>query len=233
MRLNKALTLLATTSLVTAAATGSNSRLESKSRGQYSGLLSLLCDTRLKTLVGACYYHDHQNNNSNNNHGPAKDNFHAHLVSKYADHMLLRFNISTASEQDAFYSAVDTLLLDVWSVTRDHTDVRVRAGDVKALLGMLPTSLHDAHTVLSHDLSGHVSGTYPDTFKQQFQTQAAAYSDVHVNQLAASDDLFFRDYQPLPVCCPPPSHSLSFPLLPSPSFPSSLLYTTPVPHACY
>ncbi|KKA28028.1 hypothetical protein TD95_005030 [Thielaviopsis punctulata] len=192
MRLNRALTLLATSVIATAAASGADSRIDSKSHRQSSALFSLLCGTPLKSLVGAC-----------NDHSSATASFHTRLASKYADHMLLRFNISSASEHDAFYSAIDTLLLDVWSVTKSHADVRVRAGHVKALMGLLPATLVDSHKVLSHDLSAHVSGTYPDKFKQLFQAQdaaaAAGYSDAHIERLATSDDLFFRDYQPLPV----------------------------------
>ena len=69
--------------------------------------------------------------------GPDKPNFRpstsqlpATLLAKYGGDVVLRFNLTTASEEKALAEAADTLFLDVWEFTNDWADVRLRGDDV-------------------------------------------------------------------------------------------------------
>ncbi|KAL1898954.1 putative metallocarboxypeptidase ecm14 [Ceratocystis pirilliformis] len=118
--------------------------------------------------------------------------------------MLLRFKISTAEEHKAFYDAANALLLDVWSVSSGHADVRVRSNDVKSLIGLLPETMQHGISTLSHDLSENIANTYPKAFLDQLRLSqnrntAVSYSESVVTAITATNEVFFQDYQPLPA----------------------------------
>ena len=50
--------------------------------------------------------------------------------------MVLRFNISSASEAEALVDAIDVLILDVWEFTADWADIRL-SKDIVSPKGIL------------------------------------------------------------------------------------------------
>ena len=51
-------------------------------------------------------------------------------MSQYAGDIVLRFNLTTSVEGSALLEASQVLLLDVWSSTREHVDIRLPERDV-------------------------------------------------------------------------------------------------------
>ena len=51
-------------------------------------------------------------------------------MSQYAGDIVLRFNLTTQVEGSALLEASQVLLLDVWSSTREHVDIRLPERDV-------------------------------------------------------------------------------------------------------
>ena len=52
------------------------------------------------------------------------------LLAKYGGDVVLRFNLSTSSEERALAEAADTLFLDVWEFTGNWADIHLREDDV-------------------------------------------------------------------------------------------------------
>lgn len=57
--------------------------------------------------------------------------------SRYAEDIVLRFNLSTQAEGMALVEASQVLFLDVWSSTREHVDIRLSERDVSLLLSCI------------------------------------------------------------------------------------------------
>lgn len=130
---------------------------------------------------------------------------------RYSKQTVIRFSVTTADEERALAEATNRLFLDVWAFN-NHTgavDIRLNKEDVSSLLTLLPESLHHAFSPLIPDLAVAVQDTYP---------KAAAAKSAAVEQLSAFtsggststtgmaavlsaglDNVFFQDYQPLPV----------------------------------
>jgi hypothetical protein len=51
-------------------------------------------------------------------------------LSQHSDDVVLRFTIKTDSEREKFMEASQVLFLDVWSITKDHIDVRIAKASV-------------------------------------------------------------------------------------------------------
>jgi len=58
------------------------------------------------------------------------------VVSQYAGDVVLRFTLKTPEEIKALAEASNILLLDVWSTTKTHADIRIAEADV--CLALLP-----------------------------------------------------------------------------------------------
>ena len=130
------------------------------------------------------------------------------VLARYGGDVVLRFNISSAEEVTALAEAVHVLFLDVWEFNSDWVDIRLSKDVVPSLLGLLPPSLHHAHTPLMHDLAQAIFESYPSlTFDEPLSRPqdppARPFSPVL--QPSSSTDqtnIFFRDYQPLSVIIP-------------------------------
>ncbi|EFX01293.1 hypothetical protein CMQ_6235 [Grosmannia clavigera kw1407] len=130
---------------------------------------------------------------------------------RYSKQTVIRFIVSTAAEEFALAEATSRLFLDIW-VFNNHTgtvDVRLNKEDVPSLLTLLPESLHYAFSPLIPDLAVAVQDTYPkvagaksaavaqlSAFTSGGSTSAAGVGAVLGTGL---DNVFFQDYQPLPV----------------------------------
>lgn len=128
------------------------------------------------------------------------------LRGRYADHIVVRFNVSAPDEEAALAGAADRLFLDVWAVTPDFVDVRIRKDYVGPLLKLLPLSLRTSYSVLISDLAAAAWATYPTSRagRDAFGQGSGASEPVPLRQYPDSvDNVFFRDYQPLPVGLPP------------------------------
>ena len=76
---------------------------------------------------------------------------------------------------------------------------------VPSLLGLLPRSLHTAHTLLMYDLSQAILDSYPSLASghhSQSREQPSAPFDSRSRSLSLEDNVFFRQYQPLSVIVP-------------------------------
>lgn len=129
------------------------------------------------------------------------------LRARYGGDVVLRFKIKTANEARALAEAADTLYLDVWQYADDWVDIRVAKDVVEPLLGLLPTSLHNAHSPLMHDLAQTIFESYPaGSIGQQtsmpFNDHQGFTSSLNRGTTNDGKELFFKDYQPLSVMMP-------------------------------
>ncbi|RPB18496.1 hypothetical protein L211DRAFT_796656 [Terfezia boudieri ATCC MYA-4762] len=119
-------------------------------------------------------------------------------MSKYTGDIVLRFNLTTQAEGKALVEASQVLLLDVWSSTKEHVDLRLAERDVPSLLGLLPNTLQHAHARLMPDLGRAVQETFPGARKP--------FSDQTLEEISKEkvdgSNIFFQDYQPLSVIVP-------------------------------
>ncbi|KFY48752.1 hypothetical protein V495_01059 [Pseudogymnoascus sp. VKM F-4514 (FW-929)] len=136
------------------------------------------------------------------------------LLAKYGGDVVLRFNITTVEEEAALAEAADTLFLDVWEFTNNWADIRLAEDDVPSLLGLLPKSLHNAYSNLMPSLARSIYQSYPSLALSSntppFLPPAGPNSfdpSIHkittdIRKSDATDNIFFRDYQPLSVIIP-------------------------------
>lgn len=117
---------------------------------------------------------------------------------QYTDELVLRFNVSTTDEETALADAAARLFLDVWSFTSDYVDIRLHADEVGPLLGLLPKSLRSSQSTLIPDLAAAVYQSLPE-YGTPHHAQPHSGSNLLVNTPTAGDNVFFQDYQPLPV----------------------------------
>ncbi|PWW71847.1 hypothetical protein C7212DRAFT_231458 [Tuber magnatum] len=141
-----------------------------------------------------------------NRHGRRRENQRylsetAKVVSQYVGDVVLRFTLKTPEEMKALAEASNILLLDVWSTTKTHADIRIAEADacpsllpiaegIPPLLDLLPASLQHSHVRLMRDLSQTARDTYPG---------ASPGSRYHGQTPDGVQNLFFEDYQPLDV----------------------------------
>ncbi|KFY82237.1 hypothetical protein V500_10701 [Pseudogymnoascus sp. VKM F-4518 (FW-2643)] len=152
-----------------------------------------------------------ENGQPTSNRRPLSAQLPATLLAKYGGDVVLRFNITTEEEEAALAEAADILFLDVWEFTNNWADIRLAEDDVPSLLGLLPKSLHNAYSNLMPSLAQSIYQSYPSlAFTPQFPTSQSGssftpsvhkISDVH-KTTPATDNIFFRDYQPLSVIIP-------------------------------
>ncbi|KAH6603342.1 hypothetical protein Trco_008117 [Trichoderma cornu-damae] len=117
--------------------------------------------------------------------------------SRYANELVLRFNVTTAVEEAALAEAAARLFLDVWAFTSDFVDIRLHADEVAPLLGLLPRSLQLSQTTLIPDLAAAVYQSMPSAGERTVAPDGVAWALSEPPRSA--DNLFFQDYQPLPV----------------------------------
>ncbi|CEJ94584.1 hypothetical protein VHEMI10104 [[Torrubiella] hemipterigena] len=118
------------------------------------------------------------------------------LRQRYANEVVLRFNVSSTHEAKALSESSSQLFLDIWSVAEDYIDIRLHTDEVGPLLGLLPASLQSSHTTLISDLALAVYKGIPHD-EPKFPTEV----NIKLASLSSSaiDNLFFQDYQPLDV----------------------------------
>ncbi|KAF8466591.1 hypothetical protein BDZ91DRAFT_724624 [Kalaharituber pfeilii] len=126
----------------------------------------------------------------------AQTYFGSSLMTKYAGDIVLRFNLTTQAEALALVEASQVLFLDVWSATKEHVDIRIPERDVPSLLGLLPNSLQHAHTRLLPDLGRAAQDTFPGAQKPFANPLLEDTARIVTN------NIYFRDYQPLSVIVP-------------------------------
>ena len=117
---------------------------------------------------------------------------------QYTDELVLRFNVSTTDEETALADAAARLFLDVWSFTSDYVDIRLHADEVGPLLSLLPKSLRSSQSTLIPDLAAAVYQSLPE-YGAPHHAEPRSGSPLLVNTPTAGDNVFFQDYQPLPV----------------------------------
>lgn len=118
------------------------------------------------------------------------------LRQRYANEIVLRFNISSTDEARSLSESSSQLFLDIWTVAEDYIDVRLHTDEVGPLLGLLPPSMQSAHTTLISDLALAVYKSLPHA-PRKFPTE----NELKKASLSSStvDNIFFQDYQPLDV----------------------------------
>lgn len=111
--------------------------------------------------------------------------------SQYDDDMVLRFNFTSPREKKAFVHAAETLVLDVWRLSKASADVRIAKSRYKDFLRILPKCLRKttAHSVMIEDLQHAVISTFPMASNELVFTQ-----DDNVHTQA---EMFFKDYRDL------------------------------------
>ncbi|KAM7194793.1 hypothetical protein V8F20_007813 [Naviculisporaceae sp. PSN 640] len=127
----------------------------------------------------------------------------AALPDQYRDSIVVRFNITNPEEGKTLSKVVIELSADVWAVTPEFVDIRVRNLNKVGLnkfLRLLPSSLRQP-TVLIPDLAAAVANTFPCQSANSFTADSppTPTDSVVPNRLDGVSDLFFREYQPLAV----------------------------------
>ncbi|KAI1487539.1 hypothetical protein F5X96DRAFT_649549 [Biscogniauxia mediterranea] len=124
----------------------------------------------------------------------------------YENQVVIRFNVSTRQHEVALRKAIDQMLLDVWDFTANYTDIRLEGRRIRPLLGILPQSLQNNHSILIPDLARVVAATYPSNAPPvpaiHFLSNTRGITparDVALPKRQGVDDVFFHDYQPLSV----------------------------------
>ncbi|KAI0377407.1 hypothetical protein F5Y04DRAFT_264192 [Hypomontagnella monticulosa] len=125
---------------------------------------------------------------------------------RYENEVVIRFNVSTDTHEAVLRKAIDQMLLDVWDFTDNYTDIRLEARRIRPLMGILPPSLQDNHSILIPDLARAVAATYPSNAPARTIGQSlpsyrgiTPANDVPSPKRQGVDDIFFHDYQPLSV----------------------------------
>lgn len=120
------------------------------------------------------------------------------LRAQYTNELVLRFNVTTTDEEAALADAAIRLFLDVWSFNDDFVDIRLHADEIAPLLGLLPKSLRSSHSTLIPDLAAAVYQSRPE-YGTPRHAEPRAASPLLITTPTAGDNVFFQDYQPLPV----------------------------------
>ncbi|KAK2612917.1 putative metallocarboxypeptidase ecm14 [Conoideocrella luteorostrata] len=124
------------------------------------------------------------------------------LRARYANELVLRFNVTTPQDEAALAAAAARLFLDVWAFTDDFVDIRLHHDEVSPLLGLLPPSLQTAQTPLISDLASAIYNSLPSR-NTSYDPEMSVKIDQALFSVSASvsatEQLFFQDYQPLPV----------------------------------
>ncbi|KAG2160429.1 hypothetical protein VTO58DRAFT_105149 [Aureobasidium pullulans] len=126
---------------------------------------------------------------------------------KHSGDVVVRFNISNSQDATSLADAADTLFLDLWEYTDDWVDIRLQGDLLPSLLGLLPSSLHRAHSLLMDDFSLQhaISDTYPSSRSARLlQPNSPTHHSAFGPKLgtSSSENIFFNDYQPLSVIQP-------------------------------
>ncbi|KAJ5084130.1 hypothetical protein NUU61_008709 [Penicillium alfredii] len=121
----------------------------------------------------------------------------SNVYDRYGNDVVLRFHLDHPDEAQALSSASQVLLLDVWAVTSNYVDIRLADAMIPSLLELLPTSLRTAYTPLMDDLAEMIYATYPKRPHAPLDFESGIVSGGR--RTAVSGDLFFREYQPLPI----------------------------------
>lgn len=110
---------------------------------------------------------------------------------QYDDDMVLRFNFTSPREKKAFVHAAETLVLDVWRLSKASADVRIAKSRYKDFLRILPKCLRKqgSHRVMIEDLQHAVISTFPMASNELVLSQD---SNVHTTA-----EMFFKDYRDL------------------------------------
>lgn len=126
----------------------------------------------------------------------------------YEDEVVVRFNLTEPHEEMAIADAVDRLYKDVWSHGSGYVDIRMHKDDIAPFVSLLPASLWSSYATLIPDLASLVFHSYPPKYLSEgyLDLPGEVYS-LSGRQLPAAygDNVFFEDYQPLPVSFPAPS----------------------------
>lgn len=110
---------------------------------------------------------------------------------QYEDDIVLRFNFTSLREKKAFVHAAETLVLDIWRLSKSSADVRISKARYKDLLRILPKCLRkpSSHRVMIDDLQRAVISTFPMANNEMKITK-----DSNVHTVA---EMFFKDYRDL------------------------------------
>ncbi|KAG6037300.1 hypothetical protein E4U41_005224 [Claviceps citrina] len=124
------------------------------------------------------------------------------LRAKYANEIVLRFNVTTSQDETTLAAAANRLFLDVWAFSDGFVDIRLHRDEVAPLLSLLPSPLRSSQTPLIPDLALAVYGSLP-LYNHTYDDDDVYHSATALVSVPPStsdeDHLFFQDYQPLPV----------------------------------
>ncbi|KAG5949011.1 hypothetical protein E4U53_006080 [Claviceps sorghi] len=123
------------------------------------------------------------------------------LRAKYGNQIVLRFNVTTSEDGNILAAAANQLFLDVWAFSNNFVDVRLHRDEKALLLSLLPSSMRSVQTLIP-DLAMAIYISLP-FYKHTYDNESVFQSAKTLGSVSPStpavDQLFFHDYQPLPV----------------------------------
>lgn len=122
----------------------------------------------------------------------------ATLKSRYHNDVVVRFNVTNSDEEGALAKAAEQMFLDIWSFSPEYVDVRLGRDDMASLSTLLPKSLESS--VLIPDVAAAIWATYPSAEAEKSRWDSGEVDPAKMRaSLDGMGNIFFRDYQTLPV----------------------------------
>lgn len=112
---------------------------------------------------------------------------------------VLRFNVTDdpTALADALRRLGSSGPVDVWAATDEFVDVRLHRDRASLLLQLLPSTVQQSYSILIPDLAAAVGASRPTT--RPDSSLLSDPRDSHPDNVARTIDVFFEDFQPLPV----------------------------------
>ncbi|KAK4229824.1 putative metallocarboxypeptidase ecm14 [Podospora fimiseda] len=120
------------------------------------------------------------------------------IHTRYANDVVVRFNVTNSEEEAALAKATKQLFLDVWAFTPEYVDIRIYKDYLPSMLTLLPKSLKPQ--VLIPDVQAAVMRTFPSETAERptLNLSIPEKSKMHAS-FDGMGNLFFQHYQTLSV----------------------------------
>ncbi|KAJ5964820.1 Peptidase M14 carboxypeptidase A [Penicillium vulpinum] len=148
--------------------------------------------TRLRDwVIGSIWDTDYKRCSSKHSSPPSN------IYDRYGSDVVLRFHLREPDDAQALAAASQVLFLDIWAITSKFVDIRLADDMIPSLLDLLPSTLRTSYTPLMDNLADQIYASYPS--RQRTDSDFGPGSVSGGLKAISNGDLFFQEYQPLPV----------------------------------